>query len=48
MKPLIILEMATNHSGDVQHGKKLLIHMQKFVININHTLNSYLNFNIEI
>ena len=46
MKKLIILEMANNHSGMVEHGKKLLMLIQKYVLISWKNMSLFLNFNI--
>ena len=40
--------MANNHSGSIEHGKKLFIHIHKYVQIIQKNTSLFLNFNIEI
>ena len=46
-KPLIILEMANNHMGDLSHGKKIILEFNKLTKNYKKKLILHLNFNIE-
>ena len=48
MKKLIILEMANNHSGLIEHGKKIINTYSKICSNFSTKYEFVLNSNIAI
>ena len=47
-KPLVILEMANNHMGDISHALKIIKTYSKITKNFSIKLTLHLNFNLEI
>ena len=43
-KPLIILEMANNHMGDLSHGKKIILEFNKLTKNYKKKINFAFKF----